>query len=81
MLLCDGGQHKDGAVALPVPTPVSLRRQAGIPPPGWRFGTWAELELEVLQICSWYLPLLVAQGDDSGAVVRQSSQRHIFMGS
>lgn len=68
-------------MALPVPTPVSLPRQAGIPLPGWGFGMQAELELEILQICSWYLPLLVAQGANLGAVVPQSPQRHVFIGS
>lgn len=46
---------------------VALARQTGVPwPGGWVISMQAELEMEVLEICSCYLPLLVAQGGNSG---------------
>lgn len=78
-----GAARGCGAMALPVPRSHVAARAGSYPPPGWGVGVRAELELEVLQICSWYLPLLVAQGDNlgGGRIVPQSPQRHVFIDS
>lgn len=62
LCVCWGSEGWSGGSAS-----VALARQAGMSwPGGWVISMQAELEMEVLQICSCYLPLLVAQGDNSG---------------
>lgn len=51
------------------------------PPTTWGISMWAELGLEVLEVCSWDLLLLVAQGVNSGGIVPWSPQQHVFIDS